>query len=284
MKLIRSQLDKLNIKKNEEYFGEWIKNIENVKESIECDPYKHIIIDNFLNDEYVEKINKEMPIDYENWHKYHNPIEVKYANNNIDEMGENIRKLFYILSTDEITKKFSEIFEIEDLEYDPYLHGAGLHAHPRLGRLHLHLDYEKHPILKDKERRLNIILYLTKDWDDKWNGNTELWNKDVSECRARCNIRFNRAIVFVTNNLSWHGLPDKILCPEGLYRKSLAYYYISPLDKINNGSFRVKARFIKRPSDPDLPQMKKLYEIRPNRRIENSDMERIFPEWTPEYL
>jgi hypothetical protein len=44
----------------------------------------------------------------------------------------------------------------------------------------------------------------------------------------------------------------------------------------------MKASFIKRPNDPDIDQMKKLYEIRPYRRIEQKDMELIWPEWTPE--
>ena len=80
------------------------------------------------------------------------------------------------------------------------------------------------------------------------------------------------------------------MCPEGTLRKSFAYYYISPLasksnnNKIgNNGSgYREKATFVKKPTDPDIPQLKKLYEIRPKRRIEKEDMEEIWPEWTPE--
>ena len=80
------------------------------------------------------------------------------------------------------------------------------------------------------------------------------------------------------------------MCPEGVYRKSFAYYYISPLEaksdknKIgaNESGFRTKATFIKRPTDPDYPQMKKLYDIRPNRRIKEEDMNEIWPDWTPE--
>ena len=52
------------------------------------------------------------------------------------------------------------------MEYDPYLHGAGLHAHPRNGRLNMHLDYEKHPILEDKERRLKTADALRAMWRD----------------------------------------------------------------------------------------------------------------------
>ena len=40
--------------------------------------------------------------------------------------------------------------------------------------------------------------------------------------------KFNRAILFDTTQNSWHGLPDPINCPEDVYRKSLAIYYVSP--------------------------------------------------------
>ena len=29
--------------------------------------------------------------------------------------------------------------------------------------------------------------------------------------------------------MSWLGVPDIIKCPKGMYRKTLALYYISPL-------------------------------------------------------
>ena len=107
------------------------------------------------------------------------------------------------------------------------------------------------------------------------------------ECKVKSHVKFNSAIVFQTNEISWHGLPEKIMCPEGVYRKSLAYYYISQLtskhskNKIgNNGSgYRTKATFVKHPKDPHLPQMEKLYKIRPHRRITENDIKEIWPEW-----
>ena len=71
---------------------------------------------------------------------------------------------------------------------------------------------------------------------------------------VKSHIKFNRAVIFQTNEISWHGVPDKIMCPEGTLRKSFAYYYISPLtsksnnNKIgNNGSgYREKATFVKK--------------------------------------
>lgn len=290
IKIEKKYLNSLNNLSNLNYFGDWVNNLDKINNEYKnAKPFEHIIIHNFLNIEYANLIYDKFPTNFDNWHKYYNPIEIKYANDDINNMDENIKKLFYILSTDEILNIFSKISGVENLEYDPYLHGAGLHAHPRNGRLHMHLDYEKHPYI-DKERRLNLILYLSKNWNEEWNGQTELWNKDMTECVKKSPVIFNTAIMFKTNEISWHGLPEKIKCPKNIYRKSLAFYYITNIvtqkndNKYgNDGSgYRTKATFVKRPHDPECEQMKKLYEIRPLRRIEKKDLQEIWPEWNEE--
>ena len=272
------------------FFGDWVNNIDQLKRSyVNSKPFSHIKISNFLNNDYAEEIFKKYPNDFENWHKYYNPLEVKYANDSINSFDKPIKDLFYFLSSKEIVNIFSEITNIKDLTFDPYLHGAGLHSHPRNGRLNMHLDYEKHPKLENMERRLNIILFLNKDWKEEWNGDNQLWDKDMKKCVVRSYPEFNRAIIFQTNDISWHGVPDKIMCPDNVFRKSLAYYYISPLvsesdeSKFgNDGSgFRTKATFTKRPDDEYSDKMDKLFKIRPFRRIEPEDMNLIWPEWNP---
>lgn len=292
-------MNKLNIFNNSnniDFFGNWTNNINEL--NLEFNSIKpglnnrFVIIKNFLNKDLIEKVNNEFPNDFKNnknWFFYDNPLEVKYLNSNIKELPENIQKVFYALSTNQITNLFSKITDIKDLEYDSTLYGSSIHAMPRYGRLNLHLDYEKHPKLLNKERRLNIILYLNKEWKPEWNGDTELWNTNVDKCVVSQKIEFNSAIIFETNNISWHGVPEKILCPEGYFRKTLAYYYISPLTNksknlknkygANEEGFRIKAAFIKRPKDEYNEKLNELYKIRPNRRITKQDMLNIWPDW-----
>ena len=81
------------------------------------------------------------------------------------------------------------------------------------------------------------------------------------------------------------------MCPENIYRKTLAYYYTSPLvnkkdnKKLGSNSegYRSKAVFIKRPQDKYDEKIKKLYKISPYRRITEEDMKEIFPEWNLDY-
>lgn len=289
-KIIAEELEKFQSKSNLNLFGEWISQIKSLKKQYnDAQPFEHIIIPNFFNSDFANQIHDLFPSDFEKWHSYNNPIEVKYAYDRINELDEPLKKIFYILCTKEMIRLFSEITGIVNLEFDPFLHGAGLHAHPRNGRLHMHLDYEKHVYL-EKERRVNLIYYVNKEWEESWNGETELWNKNMTECVTKSPVKFNTAILFKTNQISWHGLPERIQCPSHIFRKSIAFYYISDMvtekdENImgNDGSgFRTKAVFVKRPTDPDFSQMDELYKIRPLRRIESTDMERIWKEWTPE--
>ena len=282
IKISKEYLDNINsiidIEGLDKYFGDWIYNVDKLQEQfLNAQPFENIIIDNFLNSEYIEKLYSQFPNDFSNWHHYNNPLEVKYAYDNIDKLPEDLKKFFYLLSSNKMIEIISKLTNIDNIEYDEYLHGAGLHAHPTNGRLNIHLDYERHPY-SNKERRTNIILYLSKYWNSEWNGATELWDKDIKNSILKSDVRFNSVIIFKTNDISWHGLPSKVNCPEGVYRKSLAYYYVSPLS-VDKEKYRNKATFSKTYDEPYCENMAKLYKIRADRRITGADMEKYMPRW-----
>jgi Rps23 Pro-64 3,4-dihydroxylase Tpa1-like proline 4-hydroxylase len=285
IKIDSNYLEKIKEKDSLKKFGNWINNIDNLREEFLLGkPFENVVIDNFLEETYAEKLYELFPNNnYDKWFKYENPIEVKYAFDDIEELPKELKNYFYYLSSENIKKKISEITNIPNLEYDEYLHGAGLHSHPKYGRLNIHLDYEKHPY-SGKERRINIIYFLTKDWNPNWNGANELWGNDSSQhFLKKTEVKFNRAIIFKTNDDSWHGLPDKIMCPENVFRKSLAYYYVSPLNTLKKEEdYRKKAKFVKRPEEPFSKNMEELYEIRRNRRITKNDLQLWVPDWKKE--
>jgi hypothetical protein len=276
--------------KVEDLLGDWIEKLDTLCFQ-EAQPFPHVVIPNFFREDVAQLLFEEFPDPSQDgdWHRYHNPIEVKLAMDNIVAMPNRFRQTFYELSTSHVVNIFSTMSGILNLTHDPYLHGAGIHAHPRHGRLHMHLDYEKHPILTDYQRRLNVIVYLSKEWNPDWKGSTELWDQAMQHCKVRSEVQFNTAIIFQTNEVSWHGVPDKIQCPPHIFRKTLAYYYISPLENSPNQNkfgavkdgYRIKAAFRRRPFDPRNPILDKLYKIRPYRRISSLDLQKLWPSWTP---
>jgi Rps23 Pro-64 3,4-dihydroxylase Tpa1-like proline 4-hydroxylase len=212
-------------------------------------PYPHIIIDNFLKDDIAKEVAESFPKqDNEFWFQYNNPIENKFATDDIRKFPPIIAKVIHSLNSQELVSKVEKLMGVTELFSDPYLHGGGLHCSKNGGKLDIHLDYSLHPKLK-MERRCNLILYLSPNWDENWGGHFEMWNQDISKCEKRVAPKFNRAVIFNTDDHSFHGHPDPITCPENVSRNSIALYYLTKPRE--NASSRPRARFFKRPQDPD---------------------------------
>jgi Rps23 Pro-64 3,4-dihydroxylase Tpa1-like proline 4-hydroxylase len=257
----------------ENMLGSWVGRIDDIRENFQkAKPFESVVIDDFLQPEYAHQLSELFPENFKDWYHYDNPIEKKYAFDNIESLSVPLKNYFYFMSSPFMVQLFSNISGIQNIEYDEYLHGAGLHAHPRHGRLQIHLDYEKHPH-SGKERRLNVILFLSKDWKEEWNGHNELWNQDLSECQRKTAVQFNRAILFKTNDISYHGVPEEIQCPENVFRKSLAYYYVSPLssEMMHKKEYRKKATFFQTKKEPYDERLQRLFKIRSQRLLTPAD-------------
>lgn len=263
-----------------EPFGDWFE-----KKKLLCDtynnaePFEHVVIPNFFNDSFADELERNFPsIKEKGWYKYYNPIEKKYALNDFSN-SPLFKSLFDSLQSEIFIKHIQDITSISNLEKDPYLHGAGIHYHPTGGKLDMHLDYSVHPILQ-KERRVNLIIYLNKDWKEEYNGDIQLWDSEFTHPVHKIYPVFNTAVLFNTSDDSWHGLPTPIKCPPNIGRKSVAIYYISDLR--NNSVIRHKAQFRSLPNQPVNESLKKLYEIRSKRIITNEDLDNIYPNWENE--
>ena len=203
------------------------------KEFQEAKPFRHCIIDNFFEDITALDLSNEFP-DYNDpniWSVYRNAIENKKLTPHWDLFPAKTYQAFTLMNTPEFVEKVRRITGIDNLEADYGLHGGGWHMTARGGKLNMHKDYSIHPKL-GKERRINIIIYMTPDWQEEWNGGLEFWSHDEEknlpkECVTKLYNKFNRAVLFDTADNSWHGLPTELQCPDGVYRKSLNIYYVS---------------------------------------------------------
>jgi len=210
-------------------------------------PFPHVAIDGFLAPEVLVSIQDVFPKPADKiWFEYNNQIEKKFACDDIRTFPAPIAKLIHYLNSEGFLKYLEAITGITGLQSDPYLHGGGLHLIKRGGKLDMHLDYSIHPKLH-LERRLNLIIYLPKEWKSEWGGDLQLWNEDMTECVKRVDIIPNRAVLFETGDISYHGHPDPLNCPEEVSRNSIALYYLT--EPRPNSSSRQRALFVARPQD-----------------------------------
>jgi Rps23 Pro-64 3,4-dihydroxylase Tpa1-like proline 4-hydroxylase len=219
-------------------------------------PFPHVVIDNFLPETVLNEVLEQFPSpDQIRWQKYQNTAEKKLASRHEEQMGDAIRTLLYQLNSSTFISFLEQLTGIEGIIPDPHFDGGGLHQIERGGFLKMHVDFNRHARLK-LDRRLNLLIYLNKDWEESYGGYLELWDSNMTACEQKILPIFNRCVVFTTNDFSYHGHPEPLNCPEDRTRKSLALYYYSngrPASDLADGDGH-STIFKSRP-DEDLGQM-----------------------------
>lgn len=200
-----------------------------------ADPFPHIVIDDFLHAEALARAMQEFPPPeaISGWRRPNDrdaegrvAAILKLGYSNELEFGPTLRQLVHQLNSGPFLRYVSTLTGIDDLLPDPYMTGGGLHQYLPGAVLRVHADFNRLPgALLD--RRLNLLLYLTPDWNAAWNGNLELWDRDMRHCAQSIQPVANRCVIFSTTSDSYHGMPDPLECPEGTTRRSLALYYYS---------------------------------------------------------
>jgi Rps23 Pro-64 3,4-dihydroxylase Tpa1-like proline 4-hydroxylase len=194
---------------------------------VSAKPFPHIVLDNFFDPALLELILEEFPRpDAIRWQKFDNPREMKLASSTEASFGNATRLLLYHLNSATFLEFLSVVTGVDNLIPDPRFEGGGLHQIVRGGKLGVHADFNKHRDF-GIDRRLNLLLYLNKDWREEYGGHLQLWDRDVTRCETRVLPLFNRVMIFGTTDFTFHGHPDPLTCPDGMSRKSLALYYFS---------------------------------------------------------
>jgi Rps23 Pro-64 3,4-dihydroxylase Tpa1-like proline 4-hydroxylase len=192
-----------------------------------AEPFPHSVIDDFLPIAVCEELLREFPSPQGSaWQHIDKRDHKKLAAQKIAQFGEFTCHVLHELNGPACLGFLETLTGIRGLIPDPYLEGGGLHQIERGGFLKIHADFNKQPHLH-LDRRLNLILYLNKDWKDEYNGHLELWERGMKRCARKILPVFNRAVVFNTTDWALHGHPEPLQCPPGRTRKSVALYFYS---------------------------------------------------------
>ncbi len=191
-------------------------------------PFRYVMFKDFFFTDKAESIYCNYPkIEEGKWDgtTYVNQKN-KFQQTNFDENSV-FDIVFKELNSPVFLQWLQQISEVEEeLLADAELFGGGLHQSINGAFLNVHVDYNFHPTTK-YHRRLNVLVYMNKEWKDSYEGNLELW--DLSQGNkvllAKYPPLFNHCVIFETNEISFHGHPKPLKTPEGISRKSLATYY-----------------------------------------------------------
>lgn len=192
---------------------------------VAAEPFPYIKIDNFLDKSVLDTVLRDLstiPAAPESsFNRAQERLKVSF---NPDTLPESTRNLFRTFNSRPFVSYLEKLTGIRGLIPDPFYLGGGIHEVKNGGHLDIHADFNYHSLLK-VERRINVLIYLNKNWEENYGGQFEIWDKEMKGCVKSFNPIFNRCVIFNTSSDSFHGNPTTVTHPEGKSRFSIALYY-----------------------------------------------------------
>jgi len=105
-----------------------------------------------------------------------------------------------------VVKVVEQITGSKALIPDERLYAGGISSMARGDYLHPHID-NSHDSERRLFRRLNLLYYMTPEWQVTNGGNLELWDDGVRE-RVTVPSSFNTLVIMETNKRSWHSVSE----------------------------------------------------------------------------
>ncbi|HUY46285.1 MAG TPA: 2OG-Fe(II) oxygenase [Streptosporangiaceae bacterium] len=206
----------------ENMLGSWVHSVDELAvEFSAAQPFPLVVLDGFLTDDAAEGLLAEFPsID-----AMTRSNDYMFADKRVSETLANngpMSKLFHDLL---LSNEFADILSRlsgRTLFVDSSFHGGGFHQAGDGGYLDTHVDFNIHPHHDDWLRVLNVLLFLNKDWEPAYEGNLLVRTDPTDEPRSVAPL-FNRGVVMLTSDHTYHGY-RRMTLPPGVTRKSIAAY------------------------------------------------------------
>lgn len=225
------------------YLGE-DKIKELAKEYENAVPWKHLMLDNFLNDELANSLFENFPPIDNLKVKRKSLNEDKAEDYHFENFHPSFSKLRAVIQSPEFYNYMSKLTGLKNLITTNDAMGSGVHQGKNGSYVDVHVDINMN-VEAGLWRRINLLIYLNKNWQPEYGGDLEVWDKEMKNCHKEISPVFNRAVIFYTDDNSPHGY-SKINIPEGETRKSFYTYFYT---EIEEGVKYRDSRFVSRPDD-----------------------------------
>jgi hypothetical protein len=197
---------------------------------IHARPFKHAVIENFFEPDFAERLLADFPAFNPALaaNEIYGGVWGKAVNTRIKQISPAYEELYELIGSGDFLDLMSRVTDVAGLLPDPALYGGGTHENLHGQDLDPHVDFNYDEPQK-LHRRLNLIVFLNKGWKGDWGGSLEIHSNPRRPAENQIQSYepvFNRAVLFETNEHSWHGFP-KIELPEEerhRSRKSISIY------------------------------------------------------------
>jgi len=193
-------------------------------------PYKHLVLDNFLRDDIANRLYEQFPSVDKLTKHWKGMNENKSEGSNFSDFDPVFSQLRSEIMSPAFGQWMAQVTGIKDVFVTDDNLGTGLHQGSDGSFLDIHVDFNIHAT-RNVHRRLNMLIYLNKNWKDEYGGGMEMWNADMTKMEKIVMPHLNRCLIFETSDISYHGY-SKITLPPGVTRKSFyTYFYTEVTDK-----------------------------------------------------
>jgi len=170
--------------------------------------------------------------------------ERKYVSAQMDLHDNVLEDVVYAFQDEKIVNLISEICEIGSVYADDSLYAGGLSLMGYKNFLNPHLD-NSHDAKRERWRVLNLLYYVTPEWEVSYGGNLEVWPDGPKKEPVVIESKFNRLVVMATHDKSWHSV-NPVLVDKN--RCCISNYFFSDEPLNEHDKFHV-TKFRGRPKD-----------------------------------
>lgn len=165
--------------------------------------------------------------------------EYKYVSAQMNKHHELLEQVLYAFQDKKIVNLIGDICKIDSLYADESLYAGGLSQMAKDNFLNPHLD-NSHDAERERWRVLNLLYYVTPDWNSENGGHLELWPNGPKKEPIEIESKFNRLAIMATHDTSWHSV-NQVMVDRSRCCISNYYFSDSPLketDKFHVTKFR----------------------------------------------
>lgn len=169
-----------------------------------CSGIGHVVIDDLLPESLARQIHARFPAP-QGMRLRRSMRELKYVSAQMDSCDPLLEESVFAFQDPRVVTLLGAISGIDTLSADEALYAGGISLMGDGHFLNPHLD-NSHDAERRRWRVMNLLYYVTPDWPENCGGNLELWPEGVGGNPLTLHSRFNRLIIMLTHDRSWHSV------------------------------------------------------------------------------